>query len=391
MSFDFDEIIDRRGTHSAKWDAMETVYGVSPKDGIAMWVADMDFKPPTVVNDAIHAMADHGVHGYYADNASYLNAITGWMQRHHNWTVEPEWITGTHGLGAAIALCLQAFTEKGDGVIVFSPVYHAFGKYINANERVMVESELINNNGRYEMDIPALQAALNGSEKMMIFCSPHNPSGRVWTQKELRDVADFCIRNDIILVSDEVHHDLVFAPSKHIPMPLAAPDIKDRLVMLVAASKTFNIAGGMSGCAIISDTGLNDKFIAAATAAGSHPNRYGMAMVEAAYSGGDEWLKDLLEYLAENRRIFDDGVNAIPGVKSMHLEGTYLAWVDFSGTGMSVKDFTDRVEKKAKIAANHGGTFGKGGDNFLRFNIGCRRDLIIEAVARLQDAFSDLQ
>ncbi len=387
----FDEKIDRRGTHSAKWDVMEAVYGVSPADGLSMWVADMDFRPPQAVTDTLQAMVDHGVHGYYAPDTSYKAAVCGWMQRRHGWEVQPEWISTTHGLVAAVALALQAYTEKGDGVILFTPVYHAFAKMINNNERRVVEAELVQKAGRYEMDLAALEAALDGTEKMLILCSPHNPGGRVWSVAELRAVANFCVQHDLVLVSDEIHHDLVFAPNKHTMMALAAPDIADRLVTLVAASKTFNLAGGMTGAVVISDEALRAKFGKAHQAAGASPNRFGMMMTEAAYNEGEVWLEELLAYLAENKRVFDAGVNAIPGLRSMSLESTYLAWVDFSGTGMDMGEVIDRVQSRAKIAANYGETFGKGGEHFLRFNLGCPRAMVEDAVSRLQKAFADLQ
>ncbi len=387
----FDENIDRRNTHSAKWDVMEAVYGVSPEDGLSMWVADMDFRPPQAVTDTLQAMIDHGVHGYYAPDTSYKAAVCGWMQRRHGWEVQPEWISTTHGLVAAVALALQAYTQKGDGVILFTPVYHAFAKMINNNERQVVEAEMAMNNGRYEMDLAALEAMLTGSEKMLILCSPHNPGGRVWSVAELRAVADFCVRHDLILVSDEIHHDLVFAPNKHSMMALAAPDIADRLVTLVAASKTFNLAGGMTGAVVISDDALRARLTKAHQAAGASPNRFGMMMTEAAYNEGEGWLEELLAYLAENKRVFDEGVNAIPGLQSMCLESTYLAWVDFRGTGMDMAEVKNRVQSRAKIAANYGESFGKGGENFLRFNLGCPRSMVEDAVSRLQLAFSDLQ
>ena len=387
----FDENIDRRNTHSTKWDVMEAVYGVSPEDGLSMWVADMDFRPPQAVTDTLQTMIDHGVHGYYAPDTSYKAAVCGWMQRRHGWGVQPEWISTTHGLVAAVALALQAYTEKGDGVILFTPVYHAFAKMINNNERVILEAEMVVENGRYELDLAALEASLTGTEKMLVFCSPHNPGGRVWSVEELRAVADFCIKHDLILVSDEIHHDLVFAPNEHSMMALAAPEIADRLLTLVAASKTFNLAGGMTGSVIISDETLRARFTKAHQAAGASPNRFGMMMTEAAYNEGEPWLEELLAYLTENKRIFDEGVNAIPGLQSMNLESTYLAWVDFSGTGMEMPEVIDRVQTRAKIAANYGETFGKGGENFLRFNLGCPRAMVEDAVSRLQGAFADLQ
>lgn len=387
----FDEVIDRRGTHSAKWDAMEAVYGVSPDGGIPMWVADMDFRPPQAVTDVLQGAVDHGVHGYYAGDATYKAAVCSWMARRHGWEVDPSWISTTHGLVAAVALTLQAFTEAGDGVILFTPVYHAFAKMVKNNGRKIVEAELVQADGRYEMDLDALEASLDGSEKMVVLCSPHNPGGRVWSVAELRALADFCVKHDLILVADEIHHDLVFGTHKHTVTALAAPEISDRLVTLVAASKTFNLAGGMTGAVVIADEALRAKFSTAHQAAGDSPNRYGKLMTEAAYNEGEPWLKELIAYLEENRRIFDDGVNAIPGVKSMTLESTYLAWVDFSNTGMAMDEVKNRVQSSAKIAANYGETFGKGGEQFLRFNLGCPRSVVEDAVERLQKAFADLQ
>jgi len=388
---DFDEVIDRRNTHSAKWDAMEPLYGVSSDDGISMWVADMDFRPPQAVSAAVQGMVDHGVYGYYSMDASYKAAICGWMDRRHGWKVDPSWIFTTHGLVNGTALCVQTYTDEGDGVVLFTPVYHAFARVIEANNRRVVESELATVNGQYEMDLDALAAQLQGDEKMVILCSPHNPGGRVWAVEELRALADFCVKHDLLLVSDEIHHDLVFGENKHTVMSNAAPEITSRLVMMTATTKTFNIAGSHSGNVIIEDRDLRAKFAATMAAGGMSPNSFGVIMAEAAYNDGEAWLEDLLEYLDGNRRIFDEGINAIPGLKSMDLQATYLAWVDFSGTGMTKQEFTDRIEKGAKIAANYGPTFGKGGEAFLRFNIATRRALVEEAVARITEAFKDLQ
>ncbi len=391
MQFDFDEVIDRRNTNCVKWDMLEPIYGVSPDDGISMWVADMDFKAPPVVNAALHAAIDHGVHGYFGDDRAYKQAIINWMKTHHNWEVEPDWISTTHGLVAAVGTCLQAYSEPGDGVILFTPVYHAFAKMIRANGRTIVESRLINDDGRYRMDLEALAAQLTGREKIVILCSPHNPGGRVWSREELQGLAAFCTDHDLILVSDEVHHDLVFPGETHTVMANAAPDCVDRLVMLTASSKTFNLAGGMTGNAIIPDTAMRERFTAVHLAAGASPNRFGMLMATVAYSQGLPWLKALLGYLGETKRLFDDGMNAIPGVRSMTLDATYLAWVDFSGTGMDAAEFTSRVEKTAKVVGNHGSTFGSGGEDFLRFNLAMPRKQVLEAVDRIQAAFADLQ
>jgi len=226
----------------------------------------------------------------------------------------------------------------------------------------------------------------------VILCSPHNPGGRVWTADELRGVADFCVRHDLILVSDEIHHDLLFPGQKHIVMANAAPDITDRLVMMTAPTKTFNIAGAHTGNVIIADPALHKRFAARMNALGISPNSFGLHMATAAYSPeGAAWVDALMAYLDGNRQIFDAGINAIPGVRSMTLEATYLAWVDFSGLGMEPADFIRRVEQDAHIAANHGASFGLGGAQSLRFNLATPRAHIVDAVARLQRAFADLQ
>ena len=387
----FDDIIDRRNTHSTKWDMMDPIYGVSPDDGIAMWVADMDFKPPQCVTDALKAMTDHGIYGYYGNDASYRDAICGWMSRRHDWTIDPASIFTTHGLVNGTGLCVQAFTNPGDAVVLFTPVYHAFARVIKAAGRTVTECTLANNNGHYTMDFDAYEACLTGRETMLVFCSPHNPSGRVWTQSELQQVADFCVKHNLILVSDEIHHDLVYAGQKHIPMTNAAPEISDRLVMLTAPSKTFNVAGLHTGNVIIEDIALRRKFAGTMAAFGISGNNAGLIAAKAAYNGGDAWVDALVAYLAENKRVFDAGINAIPGLQSMELQATFLAWVDFSGTGMSREEFTARVQGTAKIAANHGPTFGAGGENFMRFNLGCPRSVVQDAVARMQMAFGDLQ
>jgi cystathionine beta-lyase len=277
-------------------------------------------------------------------------------------------------------------------VVLFTPVYHAFAKVIKANGRRVIECPLVNNNGRYEMDFAAYDAQMDGTAKMVILCSPHNPGGRVWTRAELQGLADFAKRHDLILVSDEIHHDLLFPGVTHTVMANVDDSITDRLIMMTATTKTFNIAGSHSGNVIIPDPALRARFEGRMMALGLSPNSFGLFMATAAYSPeGAAWLDDLMVYLDGNQKLFDAGINAIPGLSSMPLEATYLAWVDFAGTGMSAAEFTARVEKSAQIAANHGPTFGTGGETFLRFNLATPRALVEQAVERMQAAFADLQ
>ncbi|MEL6206321.1 MAG: MalY/PatB family protein [Pseudomonadota bacterium] len=387
----FDEMIDRRGTDCSKWDAMEAIYGVPTADGIAMWVADMDFRSPEGVNRAVAEMAEHGLYGYGYDDAGYRESIRWWMETRHGWSPDPAHIFTTHGLVNGTALCVDAFTAPGDGIVLFTPVYHAFFRVIRAAGREVTECEMVEVNGRHTLDFDAYDAAMTGREKMVILCSPHNPGGRVWTRDELEGVAAFARRHDLIIVSDEIHEDLVYPGATHLPFALV-DGVADRLVMLTAASKTFNIAGSHVGNVTIEDDALRARFAARMAGLGMSPNTFGPRMVQAAYSPeGAEWVDALVAYLDENRRLFDAGIAAIPGLRSVALESTYLAWVDFAGTGMEADEFTRRVSTEARIAANKGTTFGKGGDSFLRFNFATPRPRVLEALTRLADAFGDLQ
>ena len=389
---DFDEVIDRRGTHSSKWDTMEELYGVSPDSGLSMWVADMDFRAPKIIQEKLHGINSHGIYGYYGDYKEYNNSIKWWMKNRHNWEIDTSWIFTTHGLVNGTGLCIDAFTKPGDGIILFTPVYYQFSNLVEAARRKVVECPLKLIDNHYHFDFVAYERNLSGDEKMIILCSPHNPGGRVWTKNELQEVAKFAKKHDLVLVSDEIHHDLVYPNKSHTVMPIADPSVCDRLVMMTATTKTFNIAGAHSGNVIISNPHLRQKFSQRIKALGISPNSFGLFMATAAYSPeGAQWLDELLHYIDGNRVIFDREVNKIPGLSSMPLEGTYLAWVDFSGTGMEEEEFIYRVQEKAKIAVNHGSTFGTGGEKFLRFNLATPRKLVVEATKRLRDAFSDLQ
>ncbi|PLS23230.1 MalY/PatB family protein [Neptunicoccus cionae] len=388
----FDDIIDRTGTKCAKWDAMESIYGVSPEDGLPMWVADMDFRSPDCIIQAAQELTDHGVFGYRSDYTDYHNAIIWWMKNRHGWDVKAEEIFTTFGLVNAVGMCLHAYTQPDDEVVLFTPVYHAFAKVIKNAGRKVKECLLVEQDGTYEMDFAAYDAQMTGAEKMLILCSPHNPSGRVWSREDLQAIADFAKRHDLLIISDEIHHDIVYPGHTHLPMPVAVPECIDRLIMLTAPSKTFNVAGNHAGNVIIHDPKLRAAFSAAMMGLGVSPTIYGTAMTTAAYSPeGAAWVDDLVSYLAENARIFDEGINSIPGLSSMRLQGTYLAWVDFANTGMNMTEVKDRVHNTAKIAPNEGTTFGSGGETFLRFNLGTPRANVEEAVARMKKAFADLQ
>ncbi len=385
----FDKIINRVGTNSSKFDTIQKIYNISPLDSLSMWTADMDFKSPECINKDLKKMILHGIYGYYGDYSSYERSVINWYKTKHNWTISSNWISVTHGLVAALGIIIRAFSNKGDKVIVFSPVYHSFSNMILNNNREILESELILKNNRYEIDLDNLQKKLCGKEKIMFFCSPHNPGGRVWEKSELSNIAKFCEKNNLILVSDEIHNDLVFSNSKHHMFPVAVPEIDHRLITLVSSTKTFNLAGGLMGNVIISDKKLRQRFRKAHKATGTTPNSFGMKISESAYNGGNDWLIELLKYLEENKKVFNREIKKINGLKSMELQATYLAWVDFSNLQISENEMIKRVHQKAKIAANIGSTFGKGGEKFMRFNLACPRTIVYEAIKRLKNEFNN--
>lgn len=390
---DFDRVIERRGTHATKWDMMAKLSGINAADGIPMWVADMDFAAPPGVTQALAAVVERGVHGYYADNGSWAKALADWLARRHGLSIDPEWVSPTPGVVSGLGLILQAVSVPGDEVVVFPPAYHAFRKIILANERRILDAQLVERQGRYVMDLDALRAMLTPRTKVVFFCSPHNPGGTVWSADEIRALAAFCTEHDLILVSDEIHCDLVLGGAKHIPTIAAAPEVADRLITCVAATKTFNLAGAHVGACVTSNPELKRKLDAriAASGLGSYA-AFGMIATEAAWRTGDAWLDELLPYLAGNRDLLDSRIEAAaPGARSMRLDATYLAWVNFSGTGLKAEDVAKRVSERARIFVSPGPQFGPGGETWLRFNFATPRPILREALDRLDDAFRDLR
>ena len=391
--FDFDRVIDRRGTHASKWDMMAKVSGITATDAIPMWVADMDFAAPPGVTEVLSAAVARGVHGYYADTGSWAAALAEWMARRHGVSIDPAWVSPTPGVVSGLGLILQAVTEAGDEVVLFPPAYHAFRRIIVANDRRILDAQLVQRQGRYEMDLDALAEKLTPKTKIVFFCSPHNPGGTVWSSEEIRALATFCAERNLILVSDEIHCDLLLGDVKHTPTLSAAPEIADRLITCLAATKTFNLAGAHVGACVTSNPEMKKRIDARIAASGlSSYNAFGMITTEAAWRTGDAWLDALLPYLAGNLDMLTTRIErAAPGARSMRLDATYLGWVDFSGTGLAAAEIAARVKDRARIFASPGEQFGPGGESWLRFNFATPRPTLQEALDRLDDAFRDLR
>ena len=387
---EFDTIIDRRNTASWKWDKTEKIFGTA--DLLPMWIADMDFASPAEVIAAVKAKAEHGVYGYATFPSSFYAAIIGWMKRRHNWQIEQEWISVTPGVVPAISIAVQALTEPGDGIVIQPPVYPPFFRCVKTNNRKLVENPLRLHNGRYEMDFDDLERKLDPTVKMLVLCSPHNPVGRVWSQADLHRLADICLKRKIIILSDEIHGDLVFRGYKHIPVASLNPEVAAQTVTFTAPSKTFNLAGLYTSATVISNPELRQKFNTLLEVLSiSEGNVFGIAACEAAYNYGDAWLAELLDYLERNADYLADFVNRqIPDVKVIKPECTYLAWLDFTALGLAGPDLKSFLVHRAKVGLNDGTTFGREGEGFARLNFGCPRVLLQEGLQRIEKAVREL-
>lgn len=388
--YNFHKIINRRGTMSVKWDNLKNLYG--REDLLPLWVADMDFEAPPEVIRALMERADHGVYGYTFVSDEYYEAVMGWMKRRHNWQVEKEWITFTPGVIPALSYAIRAFTQPGDKIIIQTPVYHPFYHAIEANERLIVKNPLIYKDGKYHMDFDHLERNIDDRVKMLILCSPHNPVGRVWTKDELGKLADICFKYDILVVSDEIHFDIVYKGHEHTVFANLSYEASQNCVVLTAPSKTFNLAGLQVSNAIIPNELLRLKFRNELNK--DHilsPNVFGERALIAAYNRSEGWLEALLEYLEENRDFFIEYMEKnIPKLKPVKPEGTYLIWVDCTELGMNPKQLRDFFVNKCKLALNDGQMFGEEGSLFQRFNIGCPRSILEEALHRIEIAVNNL-
>ncbi len=384
----FDKYINNKDKHLSKYDSLKSLYNADPDSSISMWVADMDFNSPQSVLDAMEREVRHGVFGYYGSHHSYLEAVKGWMKKRHNWNISMDWCSVVHGVNSGIGMGLRAFSEPRDEIIVFSPIYYSFYLTIKNNNRVAKEIPLKVKNEQYELDFEELEKNLSGKEKILIFSSPHNPGGKVWSKKDLKTLAEFCIKKGIFIFMDEIHHDLTYRDKSHLTFLKAAPEAEEITLVFTAATKSFNIAGCHTGTTIIPDRKLHKIYDQEHKAFGKTPNRFGMIMTEAAYNGGETWLNELMKYLDKNRQDFSDGLKNIKNLKLFNLESTYLAWVDCSALNINEEQLKKLFVQDAKVVPSFGYNFGKTGRNFVRVNLACRNEILKTAVDRIKNTFS---
>jgi len=385
----FDEVIDRRGRHARKWDDMEEKYGVSPDTGIPVWVADMEFRPPAAVAASLQSAIDLGVFGYHGNRGPLHDAIAGWMDRRHGWTIDPNWIIESHGLVVGMHHAVRALCEPGDGVIVQTPLYYPFSWAITRNGAQELRNPLVSGpDGRIEIDFDHLRSLITDRTKLLMLCSPHNPTGRVWTEAELTTLAEIAAAHDLWVLCDEVHHDLVYPDRHHTVFANLSAETAARTLTLTSASKTFNIAGTMVGAGISASEELRKRFRLTQEASGIFsPNLFGALATTAAYTHGDSWLAELKDYLKGNRLLMEKELQSVDGVTPIPTEGTYLAWLDCRERGLSMDELCTRTAN-AGLAVSRGDSFGPEGDRFLRFNFAMPRSVLTEALQRLARALA---
>lgn len=385
MKYNFDEIVPRRGTNSYKWDS------AGDADVLPMWVADMDFRTAPSVVEALKRRVEHGIFGYVRVPDTYYEAITGWFAGRHGWQIEKEWIIYTTGVVPALSAVIKALTTPGDKVIVQTPVYNCFFSSIRNNGCEVAANPLIYTDGTYQMDFIDLERkAADPSVKVLLLCNPHNPAGRVWTKQELTRLGEICLRNNVWVVADEIHCELVFPGHTYIPFASVSEEFQMHSVTCTSPSKAFNLAGLQIANIVSADADIRMKINKAININEvCDVNPFGVEALIAAYNDGEEWLEELNQYLFANyhclRAYFD---KYLPEFPVMPLEGTYLVWVDCSTLKQSSEDIVKTLLEKEKLWVNEGNLYGEAGEGFVRINIACPRQRLIEGLNRMRRALS---
>lgn len=391
MDTQFDEIINRQGTNSLKYDfAAERG---KPADTLPLWVADMDFRTCPAVIEALKRLADHGIFGYSESTEGYFDALQNWYFNYFGWKVRREWLVKTPGVVYAICAAIRALTNEGDAVLIQKPVYYPFSESILANKRTVVNNPLVYADGKYHIDFSDFEEKIiRHKVKLFILCSPHNPVGRVWSAKELTRLGDICVKNDVIVLSDEIHSDFVYPGCRHHIFASLKPEYRERSIICTSPSKTFNLAGLQASNILISNAEIRKKFQNEVLKTGySQLNAMGLAACQAAYENGRQWLDELKQYLAGNLAFVRTFLKEkLPEVKLVEPQGTYLVWLDFRGLKLTNHRLEELIVNRAKLWLDRGTLFGEEGEGFERINIACPRATLQKALTQLQRAVSNL-
>jgi cystathionine beta-lyase len=397
MKYNFDEEVDRRGTNSLKWEFMEpedepghwdhTDRSFGEGRVLPMWVADMDFRCPEPVVQALVDRAQDGIYGYAAPTEAFQGSVVSWMKRRHGWEIQPEWICPTPGVVCALHMLVRTFVAPGEGVIIQPPVYHPFARSIQHGGAEVLNNPLVYEGGRYRMDFADLERkARDPRARMLILCSPHNPVGRVWTREELLRLGEICLQNDVLVVADEIHADLVLRGHRFTPFAGLNEDFAAHSVVCTAPSKTFNVAGLQTSCIVVPDADLRGRYAATLDLHGLHlVNTFGLVALQAAYDHGEDWLAQVLPYIESNLDYLEGYVRQyIPQINVIPPEGTYLVWLDCRRLGLDDQALKKLMLADARVYLDDGVIFGPGGSGFQRINIACPRSILMEALDRIR-------
>lgn len=385
MKYNFDKIVNRKGTNCFKHDMLKVVFGTD--DVIPLWVADMDFESPDFVVEAVKKRAGHPVYGYHFRDEAYFEAVIGWMKRRHNWEIQREWISFTPGIVCGLNMAVMALTEPGDKVVIQTPVYHPFHSAVNDHGRELVCNSLCPTENDYIIDFEVFEQQIKAA-KLFILCNPHNPLGRCWTREELAKMGEICYRYGVVVVSDEIHADMMLRGRQHIPFATVNEVCAQNSITFNAASKTFNIAGLSTSNAIIPNTTLREKFTKFVSTAGIESgNIFGSVAAQAAYTYGDEWLDQCMDYIADNiDYVADFLTNNLPEIKFVKPQASYLMWLDLSAFGTD-DEIWERLINVAHLGLNRGRDFGKEGECHYRINLACPRSVVEKAMQNMKEAF----
>lgn len=385
--YDFNQKTNREHTSSVKWGLTKQIFGAD--DVLPMWVADMDFSPPNEVKEAIQERVDHGIYGYTYSPPSTTEAIQQWLKKRHGWVINHSWVLYSSGVVPSISIAIEAFTAPGDKVMLQSPVYTPFFEMIEKNNRKLVNTPLKLINNRYEIDFTLFEDHLKDGVKLFLLCNPHNPSGRVWTKEELTRIGELCYQYNCLILSDEIHSDLILK-NKHVPIALLNETFSDITITCIAPTKTFNLAGLQASAVVIPNKQLRKAFKDVQERQGFFSlSTFGIVGMEAAYRFGEQWLEELLAYLRENVHTVKEYIDIhLPGISMMEPEGSYLIWLNCRELHLSDEELKNRLLNKGRLALEPGIKYGPGGEGFVRMNVACPKEVVLEGLERLKKAFS---
>ena len=386
VEYNFDEIVDRRETGAVKTDVLKKLYG--REDLIALWVADMDFRCGDFIVDAMMKRIHKGIFGYTRASDGYFESIIKWVEKQHQWEIKREWLSYIPGIVKGIAFCVTRFTNPGDKIIIQPPVYHPFRIVPQAHSRQLVHNPLIEENGKYRMNLKELKKIIDKDCKMLILCNPHNPIGIIWDKDTLQELAHICAENNILVVSDEIHADMGLFGHKHLPFATVSPEAAGNSITFMAPSKTFNIAGIVSSYSIIPNQQIRENFYHYLHAGELDDGTiFAYTATEAAYTNGENWMRQMLDYIEGNILFTDKYLKEnIPQIKAVIPEASFLVWLDCRELGLRQSELISLFVNKAHLALNDGEMFGEGGTGFMRLNVGCSRTVLKQALEQLKQA-----